>query len=842
MNQQRSRRFRAAKESIEIKESIKRIREEVIANGGTLPPPKEKKEHFDSNCITPGTEFMDRLAKCLRFYMAERLANDPGWKNIKVVLSDANVPGEGEHKIMDYIRKQRAQPDHDPNTKHCLNGADADLIMLGLATHELHFTIMREEFKPGQKRPCEICGQVGHDKEDCEGLTKEQAEDGIEPFVGTEVEFIFIKLNVLREYLEPQLRMEGLPFKYDFERAIDDWVFMCFFVGNDFLPHLPSLEIREGAIDRLQNIYKKCLPMLGGYLSEGGQVNLKRVQKILLELGEMEDEIFRKRQTTETRFRNRRIQQNKQNRPKPQHDSPHGYSPRNSAQSLLKTPTKYGDAAHNKDLRNLLTPHPDGAVTPDMESPADRAAEKMRARREKEDAIEPEDNIKLHEEGWKERYYQLKFSISRDKDEDQFQRFRRHLALEYVRGLCWVLAYYFQGCPSWEWFYPFHYAPFASDFLDIEKMDTLFRKNTGPFKPLEQLMSVFPAASGNFLPPTWRAMMSAPDSNIIDFYPTNFKLDLNGKKFAWMGVALLPFIDTGRLHRTLATVYDDLTADEKRRNRRDNDVLMVSKANPLFEYIKGLKEGGQLSERQELVTDFSDGVRGLVWEDEEGALPGSYFPCPVPDMADIPSVQTISVKYENPVYAEGYIFPAEVLEKAVPPEKVLKPSDHMGQGGGRGGYGGGGGGWRPQTGMGRGNNQMNVTPGGHRMLNHELNRSGGNSPFNTPRGGGYGGGGGGGGYGGSPYGGNNYNNQSNWGSPRPLYNQQGQGGFNYGGQGGGGHQRSQSYQGGGYQQQQGGYQQQDRRHSGGGQQSGGHNNDNRRQSAPYDRNSSSHRR
>ena len=80
--------------------------------------------------------------------------------------------GEGEHKIMDYIRKQRSSPDHDPNTQHVLCGADADLIMLGLATHEPNFTIIREEFKPNKPRPCDLCRQMGHEMVDCQGAAK----------------------------------------------------------------------------------------------------------------------------------------------------------------------------------------------------------------------------------------------------------------------------------------------------------------------------------------------------------------------------------------------------------------------------------------------------------------------------------------------------------------------------------------------------------------------------------------------------------------------------------------------------------------------------------------------
>lgn len=205
---------------------------------------------------------------------------------------------------MEFVRSQRSSPEHDPNTRHVIYGLDADLIMLGLATHEPHFRVLREDvfFQESKARTCRICGQQGHIAEACKGEAKPKDGefDEKDKALGDKP-FIWLHVSVLREYLEAELTVPQQPFRFDLERALDDWVFMCFFVGNDFLPHLPSLDIRENGIDTLIAIWRDNISVMGGYVTMDGHINYERCQFILNGLAKQEDAIFRRRRQTEER-------------------------------------------------------------------------------------------------------------------------------------------------------------------------------------------------------------------------------------------------------------------------------------------------------------------------------------------------------------------------------------------------------------------------------------------------------------------------------------------------------------------------------------------------------------
>jgi 5'-3' exoribonuclease 1 len=97
-------------------------------------------------------------------------------------------------------------------------------------------------------------------------------------------------------------------------------------------------------------------------------------------------------------------------------------------------------------------------------------------------------------------------------------------------------------------------------------------------------MGVLPAASSNLIPEAYRVLMTDTTSPIIDFYPTTFELDLNGKKQDWESVVKIPFIDEERLIKALKSRESQLTKEEKRRNGHNHAWMFISNPHNVYHY------------------------------------------------------------------------------------------------------------------------------------------------------------------------------------------------------------------------------------------------------------------
>lgn len=198
-NQQRERRFVAAKDRAERMEGV-------------------KGETFDSNSITPGTMFMHRLAQYMNYAIRYNLNSRPSLRNVKVIFSPPTVPGEGEHKIMDYIR---TLSDSERNTdSHCLFGPDGDLIMLTLAAHIPKMFLFRED-------------QYNHGY------------------------YHYVDMGRIRVELNPVLgQNDGFKSKVrNLDDITNDFIVEGFFVGNDFLPKIQMFHLLEEGLELMLSSY-----------------------------------------------------------------------------------------------------------------------------------------------------------------------------------------------------------------------------------------------------------------------------------------------------------------------------------------------------------------------------------------------------------------------------------------------------------------------------------------------------------------------------------------------------------------------------------------------------------
>ncbi|XP_047155317.1 5'-3' exoribonuclease 3-like [Vigna umbellata] len=637
MNQQRSRRFRAAKDKEIHEAEEERLRKQFEMEGKQVLP-KQESEVEDFNVITPGTEFMHELSKALKGYISTRINCNSLWKDIMVILSDANVPGEGEHKIMSYIRKQRTLEEYDPNTCHCLYGLDADLIMLALATHEPHFSILRE---------------VIHVQD---VSFQQQPKVAAKPFK-------LLHIWLLREYIELDMKIENPPKTCSvikLERIIDDFIFMCFFAGNDFLPHLPSLDIREGAIDLLMTVYKEEFSTLGGHLVDMNRVGeknaafmkLSRVENFILKVGTYEEKIFKKRSEIRERKLKRLIRDYEDARREEKNEKCFFDLDDENTSDCTLLIKKAPDSKLSLLANNVSATHAEIE-----QNTKDLKDELKKSIRQKGDLLLSEDflvdKIKLGAPGYKERYYKAKFSVETPTD---IEGKRKEIVQKYTEGLAWVLQYYFSAVASWTWFYPFHYGPFVSDLKGMSQVRVKFEKGV-PFLPLDQLLSVLPPGSAHALPKAYAQLMLDEKSRILDFYPQDFEVDTEGKRFTWQGICKLPWIDDTRLVAETKELKNELSEKEAIRNSLKADSLFVRSSSKLAEKFGSLS----VDPNCKIDTRISDGIGGTISPcHEEACL----------DLCDNKEDRVLCVYYELP--AGSNHIPCLLSNVSLPEKKIFE--------------------------------------------------------------------------------------------------------------------------------------------------------------------------
>jgi 5'-3' exonuclease len=400
----------------------------------------DKKRTFDSNCITPGTKFMDYLSKYIDWYIRRRISErNSHWSTVSVIFSNEKAPGEGEHKLINFIRKNA-----NPEESYCIHGMDADLIMLSLGTHLPKFYVLRDDT------------------------------------MSSEYDYFLIDIGAFRVELAQAMRWKG---NFVDEYAINDFIFMCFTVGNDFLPHIPGIEIIEGGIDFMLDVYKNVCES-HGHLTKPCKTGIRFRRESLATffgtISQYEQGVFAEKMQKKDRY---------------------------FPDELLESCSVLKKGEHNVDIKQ-----------------------------------------------YRKKYYETKFTDAE----------RETICHNYLAGMQWVLSYYTQGVPNWDWYYPYHYAPFSYTLAKHTK-SFKFPSNpeTTPIVPFIQLLSVLPPSSSALLPTPLASVLC---TKMGDYCPGEFKIDLAGKRQAWEGTALLPMVDYKKISKLYFKALGTVNEKDLKRN------------------------------------------------------------------------------------------------------------------------------------------------------------------------------------------------------------------------------------------------------------------------------------
>jgi len=391
LEQQRSRRYKSSYQN-ELSKTIFK---------------KDKEDPWNTTAITPGTNFMAELNEMIYSYFNQQHTKY-GLSNI--FISGSNKVGEGEHKLFDFIRKN---PEKHYNETTVIYGLDADLIMLSI-------------------NHLPICSNIYLFRETPHFI--QSIDSTLEPDSN-----YFLDIPQLTNAIIRYMNNDRELTTQQQHNKIYDYIFICFFLGNDFLPHFPALNIRTGGVDKMVNAYKATIGETNENLTDGKKIYWGNVRKLVEWLSKLEEEYV----ITE------HLSRNKKERYKMSENTPEEKFKKFESIPL-----------YDREMEKYINP------------------------------------VKPY---WQNRYYKGLFNITTDESHQQ----KKDICINYLEGLEWTMKYYTSDCPNWRWRYKYNYPPLLQDLLlyiplfETEFVPTIESK---PVSELVQLCYVLPRSCLHLLP------------------------------------------------------------------------------------------------------------------------------------------------------------------------------------------------------------------------------------------------------------------------------------------------------------------------------------------------------
>lgn len=381
-------------------------------------PFMEKKTRWNTASITPGTHFMNTLTASISKEFEKR---ESVYGVREIIVSGSTSPGEGEHKMYQHLRDTANLHDNV-----AIYGLDSDLIMLSI-----FHTVYCKNIYIFRESP--VFGDTNKQK---------NSTDSNLP--------LFLNVSMLMRSISVEMNCSN---SYDRLRVFD-YVFLCFFLGNDFLPHFPALNIRTHGIQVLLDTYRNIVSKKNEYIiSHNGQyINWKNLYLLVQDLAKNEHSLLLQEYDVRAKWDKRHWPE--------------------------KTPKEKEELVNNVPVIY-------------------RAEEKY---------------ICPYEPHWEDRYYSALFhNISNNSSET------RPICINYLEGLEWVFKYYTRGCPDWKWKYNYHYPPLLSDlvrYVPHGGREFIRPNKHAPFSAYAQLSYVLPPAQFVLLPDQIREYLETHYSDV----------------------------------------------------------------------------------------------------------------------------------------------------------------------------------------------------------------------------------------------------------------------------------------------------------------------------------------